>query len=265
MIVAINSFYSSKKLEATINSSLDRLDVLIEFVEGTIHYENACLEIENRQSDFFIHPLHLIPIERNNSFKIWSILNFRDSDNVLLIHKDFADLNARIPIPSQSMVYIQDHTIHESLAEIRPDLKFRTIEIDNLLTELEEGKIKYAVVEKMFLKEEMLNFYRHIILNSREFGHALGQGTFAIVGKSDDERGRIFRPIHDVDLATVCNIERKLGVLLKQKVNAHSEIDEAGNHHLWVLAKKDGNILKAHISQSTRFEIEQRALSQMNI
>jgi hypothetical protein len=206
-----------------------------------------------------IEPLHLIPIERDDSERIFAVFSVKERRNFLLIRKDRVDQKDRIGIEEKGDVKISDQFIVNKLRKLRSDISFNVVDHLSIISALHTGSVEHAVIEGCFISEEIREQYRIVELDSREFGHAPGQGYFAIIGDQSHQLGKVLRRYNNQDAIAICNIERKLAKISNSVINCHCEIDGNSNVHLWVFTSEG----EAHISQSTRNQIEERALKEL--
>lgn len=206
-----------------------------------------------------IEPLHLLPLKRENSQTIFVLFPVGERRNFLLIRNDKFDKLDRIGLGQKAEVHVSAPFVSRKLSKLRGDLSFVVEDHTSLLAKLKSASLDHAVVEGCFVSEKILAHYKAVKLDSREFGHTAGQGYFAIVGDKSDEGGEVLRRYNNRESIAICNVERKMAKMSKEVVNCHCEIDTNGNIHLWVYNSEG----EAHVSQSTRNQIEERALRKL--
>ena len=238
MKIGIHPLFAGNKRIHEIIAQLKNLDIAVEIIETSNNYELVLQGTNGGDKlDFLLTPLHLLAIKRAPTSKIWALMEREAFNNVLLVHKDVQDANLPLSIPKGAEVFYPEHIIIDGLAEIRSDLIFKALKSTEILELLNENKIQFAVIEKMFLEENIADRFINIVLNEREFSHHPGQGCWALLGNSDCKYGALVRRLHHGETASVSNIERKLELLTDSIINAHSEIDHQGNYQLWISEK----------------------------
>ena len=266
MRIGYNEIFVTELLLNSTKKLIEKLDIEFEFEKVHSDYKQACDNINSGIINAFIHPLHLIPIKRDKKYKVWALLPRRDCKNILLSKKSVLNTSNPLSIETDGNVFVSSEFIPRLLENIRKDINFEELPSDILIKGLIENNFNNAVIGKIFLHESIMKNYKVLELNEREFGHELGQGTFGIVGLESDVQMKIFQGIHDKETASVCNIERKCSLHLEGKINAHSEIDQHGNYHLWVKnSRQGGKFYKGHVSQSTKNEIVERTIENLEL
>lgn len=259
MKIGIHPLFTDNNRIHQIIEQLQNLDITVEIIETLSNYDLA-LNATKRDDklDFLLTPLHSLPIKRTPLSKIWALMERKDFNNVLLVRKEIQDTSMPLSLPKDAKVYHPEKIIIDGLAEIRDDVIFCARKSTEILSQLNEGEIHFAVIEKMFLNENIDEHFLSIVLNEREFGHQPGQGCWALVGNSDCKYGPLVRQLHHAETASVSNIERKL--VTDEIINPHSEIDHLGNYQLWIFEKSSSGLRKVHLAQSTKNEIGERAM-----
>ena len=246
MRIAFNTLFSTEATLTSINTFFDQLDV---------DYELS----QTSQEGVSIQPLHLIPVLTDENQRMFTLFSVNERRNFLLIRNDAVDKDDRIGLGKNALVKITPQFVTRKLASIRSDVEFKMDEAGSILNGLKDLSIENAVIEGCFISNEIIANYKAVKLDSREFGHSPGQGFFAVVGPKDLSLGKMLRRANTQDIITICNIERKMSQLTGNLLNNHCEIDDNANIHLWAY---DENA-EVHLSQSTRNEIEERALKEL--
>ena len=175
MRIGINALHVNNIRIQELIGQLINIDVAPEIVEIPINYNEAFYKnAEQENLDLLICPLHFLPVERKSDTKIWALLNRKEYNNLLLIHKDFENATLPLFLPNKAIVFHSEGTIIDGLQELREDLNFSTASSNSILELLNKDEIKFAIVEEMFLTENIKDRFRVIVLNEREFAHLPG-------------------------------------------------------------------------------------------
>lgn len=229
-------------------------------IESSFDYSESSDGLVQGEYDAFIFPLHLIPFSRNKETKIWALCERQYFNNLLLIKKDTAEKSERIPIRKNDTVWAGKEFLPQNLTEIRPDIDFEIKTLGDLLDGLSKGELSAAVAPQQLITMEVLESYLSMNLNEREFGHAPGQGAYAIIAKKETVYGLQLRGLHHIETAFACNVERKIALELGMDANLHVELDQDGSYHVWFNHIHDEVLKKIHFSQSTRVGIMKKLI-----
>jgi porphobilinogen deaminase len=247
-----------------IMDELNKFDLETNLAYCDQAFEELSHQLVEGKVDYLVYPLHLVPIARYKHLKIWALTERIKPGNCILVLKELCTQD-RIPIPENAEIKVADEIIGKLLVQLRPDLSSIICEHHELIGNVKSFSEQFAIVELIHVTPEIRQKYKVIELNNREFAHSPGQGSFAFIGRKEEVTGNLIRSIHNYLAGRLCNNERKLISLIKSNVYAHSEENNVGDHLLWIIILKDGQLIKSHISQSTRNHLVERGVELLNL
>lgn len=218
--------------------------------------------INNGKLDFFIFPLHFIPMERSDEIKIWALTKRKLSGYMILSRIGKGDENM-FGVPKGKEIYFPSYMIHEILSEALMGYQLIPQSEFQILSWLESETIDYAIIPKVYFYESLGQSFKIFNLNEREFLHAPGNGAWAIIGKKDHQEGKLLRSLHHQETGFLCNLERKAAILSDGSLNVYAEKND-NTYHMWGISKKNEIVKEAQISQSTRNELAERLVSKFD-
>jgi porphobilinogen deaminase len=103
------------------------------------------------------------------------------------------------------------------------------------------------------------------LFSPREFIPEVGQGVVCFVTAADNlPIRRLFQTIHTPSVSVLTNVERTLKKRFPDgQVNAYCDRDRMGHYHLWVAALVNGTLRRTRISQTTSYEMAERAYEKL--
>ena len=149
----------------------------------------------------------------------------------------------------------------ETIAEFKKTIK-KNLGLDNS-SELADA-INGGLVSKTFLSgNRKINDgeLEEIPFDSSEITSLPGAGVVAFLAKADDVNTRRFlKNIHNPESGELTNIERKLKKMFEDKdIAAFCKKDDGGNYHLFAATLVKGQLKRCRLSQSTFFELAEKA------
>ncbi len=261
--ILYNSRYVADKLLSDYEEALAQWDITVRFLNEDLGYDAVSELLNKGEVNMGLLPLHLVPVHREESIKLWAMSSRKSTHFSLLIRKDCLDINHKVPVAENEVITSSINLQVNLLRQVRPDLVLKPQDSSETLISIDEGSMKVALIESQFLMDKDLETYQKVDLNAREFGHLAGQGAYVFVGsKQDLMYGPIVRKMHNSRATSVSNMERRLASALSDSYLVHSELDRIGNYHLYAFNHENGR--KVHFSQSTKNNLVEKVLDQIH-
>ena len=224
--------------------------------------------------DLAIHSMKDLPTTSPPGLVIAGVSHREDPADWLVIRREVHDPTALFGLPTGATVGTSSARRKAQMLAYRPDAILKDVR-GNVPTRLQ--KLTYEQYDAVILAaaglkrlEIDLSGYAVVRMNPKEFVSAPAQGVLAYQTLADDlETRRIIQRIHQSEVASVTNVERKVLKLLEggcqMPVGVYCEQDRMGNYHVWAALADSwqSEVRRAKYSSSTNFGLAEQIVGQL--
>ena len=233
----------------------------------TKEIEDALLKGE---VDLAVHSLKDMPTESPKGLVITAVSYRENPADWLLVRHDAVE-NTIMKVKKGGIVGTSSARRKAMLLHFRPDVQIKDIRgnVPTRIEKLRNGDFDAILLAAAGLSrlELELNDLEVVRLNPKEFIPAPGQGVLAWQTAEDDlETRRILKQLHETEVSTATNVERKVLNLLgggcHTPLGVFCERDDLGNFHVHAAMAEtwESPLKTVHLSSSTSFELAEEVL-----
>ncbi len=220
-----------------------------------------------------VHSMKDLPTHSPEGLCITAVSYRANPSDTLIIRKD-ATSSLVLKIKEGGIVGTSSARRKAQILDFRPDVQIKDIRgnVPTRLKKLEDGQFDAILLAAAGLErlELDLSGFEIIRLNPKEFVPAPAQGVLAFqTQKNDLPTRRILKKLHQTEVASCTNVERKILNLLdggcQMPLGAYCEKDSMGYYHVWAAKADEWNapVIKIKISSGTTFQLAENIVEKL--
>ena len=221
-----------------------------------------------------VHSMKDLPTSSPEGLVTTAVSYREDPADWMLIRKDKVDSSKDLKLPAQAIVGTSSARRKAQVRAFRPDVELKDIRgnVPTRVRKLAEGEFNAILLAAAGLSRLELDLspFEVIRFSPKEFIPAPAQGVLAWqCNEHDLSTRRIFKQLHQAEVALATNVERTVLKLLEggcqMPLGVYCKRDQVGNYHVWAALANgwDQPLKKARISSSTHFELAQQVVQQL--
>ena len=220
-----------------------------------------------------VHSMKDMPTNYPEGLTLTAVSYREDPADWLIVRKDVAT-KTPLKLPANAIVGTSSARRKAQMLHFQPDIEIKDIRgnVPTRLDKLRQGDFDAILLAGAGLTRLKLDLsdFEVVKFNPREFVPAPAQGVLTYqTATSDVATRRILKQIHDADVASCTNIERKVLNLMdggcQMPLGAYCERDQLGNYHVWAAYAEawDAPVKYVKHSSSTSHELAQQVYEQL--
>ncbi|HNL39271.1 MAG: hypothetical protein U0U46_08030 [Saprospiraceae bacterium] len=222
--------------------------------------------------DVAIHCLQHLPTSPGDNGLAISALSRREkAADLLLLHPDAVVAGKIFRLKEGASMLAGAPMQRAQMLDFRPDTNVSVAaqaEPEFLLEELMKGRTN-AVIVPAALSAHLLQGKEALTvieLNPREFVPVPGQGVIAWQAHREDvPTRRLLQRIHHPEVSALTNVERRVQQLAGDAtpLSVHCHRDAGGNYHISAACVRHEQLLRIHLSQSTKAGLAEKVFGEI--
>lgn len=225
--------------------------------------------------DMAVHSMKDLPTNSPDGLKLAAVSYREDPADWLIMHPSKADGKQTFKLSKNAIVGTSSARRKAQLLDFRPDLQLKDIRgnVPTRIEKLRNGDFDAIILAAAGIKRLELDLtdLKIVPLNPKEFIPAPAQGVLAFQTCEDNlDVRRILKLIHQPDVASVTNIERKVLNMMDGgchlPLGVYCEKDANGNYHVWAAKADTWNspVKRVQLSSSTSHGLAEKIVTALS-
>lgn len=231
-------------------------------------------ELAKKKVDVAVHSLKDLPTSQPNGLVLAGLSERQDPSDLLIIKPSAYNESNDLGLKENAVIGTSSVRRKSQIKHLVPHVTVKDLRgnVPTRIAKLASGAYDGIILASAGVKrlEIDLSSFNTIRLNPKEFVPAPGQGVIAYQCREEDmEMRKILTKVHNKETNLQTTIERTVLKLMDggchMPLGVYTELDTAGNYHVFASFAKDKNLplTKISISQSTSHNLADRIVEEL--